>query len=498
MGCGAQNLGGENDFWHALREESYKLVVQHAGGEQALDMSCFLMAAKAEKGCGLVMNEELKQQLRRLWSRLLVSCRMEDDDMCRVAPGQPFYLRLMRNLLVAARDPDRDFLLQGEVGYPVGVVNQLPRTPHLYEEQTAWRLEEDPFLKEEVWRSNYASVADHVDFVRAHFEEEVKEGLMERLTVQEARDKYGDRLAISSLAVLVEESHGGKKRIIHDASHEVKINHRIKCRDKQRSPGAREKLYLLAHYSEKQCPLFSLVGDISKALLHSPDKRGLLACRVSDADPYLYINLVGTFGVASASYWWSRIAGAGMRLIHDLLGREYAGERLLYADDLGAIGSGVMGRRGLVLTFLYLSALGFPFKWSKQRGGLKVEWIGLYTNYISMSLGLSPSRSAWVQAWTKKVAKAGKITSKEMEQGIGRLGHCRGALMGKAFLGAIIPLERGSTREGWATESTHHDPGDPAVCGRKSGARGRLAQAHDPPQRGGAGRQVLYRRQGDG
>ena len=37
-------------------------------------------------------------------------------------------------------------------------------------------------------------------------------------------------------------------------------------------------------------------------------------------DPYVYINKVGTFGLACASYWWSRIAGSGVRLVHELLG----------------------------------------------------------------------------------------------------------------------------------------------------------------------------------
>ena len=121
------------------------------------------------------------------------------------------------------------------------------------------------------------------------------------------------------------------------------------------------------------------MGDISKV-----HQRGLLACRETDQE--VYINKVGTFGVASASYWWGRIAGAGLRLCHELLGREHPVELLLFADDLEALGNGQHGRRGIVLTFLYLAAMGFPFKWSKQRGGLKVEWIGLCTDYINMSL----------------------------------------------------------------------------------------------------------------
>ena len=157
-------------FWEALREESLKLIVQHAEGETELDRACFYMAARGEQGCALVRNEQLKQQLRALWIRLLVSAGYEDDDMEKIAPGQPFHLRLMRNLLAAARDPDRDFLLEGERGFAVGVINPLPRTPHMFEEQTSWRLEDDPHMKEEVWTSNYASAGDHIDFLRTHFE----------------------------------------------------------------------------------------------------------------------------------------------------------------------------------------------------------------------------------------------------------------------------------------------------------------------------------------
>ena len=127
---------------------------------------------------------------------------------------------------------------------------------------------------------------------------------MERLSMQQAKERFGDKIAISSLAVLVEETHGNKKRIIHDATHGTKINNRIRCKDKQRSPGAREKRYLLAYYKARNDVVFSLVGDTSKAhrrFLHDPAEHGLLACRVKQSDDFIFINKVGTFGVASAS-----------------------------------------------------------------------------------------------------------------------------------------------------------------------------------------------------
>ena len=163
------------------------------------------------------------------------------------------------------------------------------------------------------------------------------------------------------------------------------MNNRIRCRDKQRSPGAREKIHLLAYYKARGDIVFSLVGDVSKAhrhFLHEPSECGLLACRVKNDDPFIFINRVGTFGVASASYWWGRIAASGIRLTHELLGPERPIEMLIFAHDLESLGAGLQGRRDIVLSYLYLATMGFPFKWSKQRGGLKVEWIGLFTDKL--------------------------------------------------------------------------------------------------------------------
>ena len=45
------------------------------------------------------------------------------------------------------------------------------------------------------WVPNYASLKDHTDSVREKFEEDVREGLMERMTLGERR--YGERRAIA-------------------------------------------------------------------------------------------------------------------------------------------------------------------------------------------------------------------------------------------------------------------------------------------------------------
>ena len=47
----------------------------------------------------------------------------------------------------------------------------------------------------------------------------------------------------------------------------------------------------------------------------------------------VYINTVGTFGIASASYWWSRVATALGRLTQDVPGKAATTWHLLVADD---------------------------------------------------------------------------------------------------------------------------------------------------------------------
>ena len=68
--------------------------------------------------------------------------------------GQPLYLRLLRAMLEAAGDPDREFLRQAEDGLPVGILDPLPRTPHVFEELLKWPLENAPWEASLAWVPN--------------------------------------------------------------------------------------------------------------------------------------------------------------------------------------------------------------------------------------------------------------------------------------------------------------------------------------------------------
>ena len=439
----------EGAAWQELRLRIRRAVLRRMRSEKELEREAFRMAAGGENGCAMARDETLQEEIRDILAEWLQEQGLEDPKVLDVAPGQPLRLRLIRGLLEAAGDPDREFLLRAEEGLPLGILEPLPRTPHVFEEQVKWPLDNSPWEPVLSWVPNYHSVKDHESYVREKFEEDVAEGLMERMSLRDFQERYGEDRAIAALAVIVEDETTGKKRVIHDASHGVRVNHRIKCRDKIRAPGAREKKMLLREMKAKKKTAFSVVGDISKAhrrYKHQASEHGFMGCQVDDkeeleGDPgsqSVYVNKVGTFGLSPASYWWTRIAACGLRLTHHLMGPDYELELLLYADDLEVLGMGAKGRQGIPMCYLLLASVGFPFKWAKTRGGFRVEWLGLETEYVSYKLGLSKKRADWLVDWLRAKVKDGYVGAVEMAQGLGRLGFAATALdWERPFLGPL-------------------------------------------------------------
>ena len=100
----------------------------------------------------------------------------------------------------------------------------MPRAPVIFERKTRWALEEvegTPDLD----RANYKSVKGYEDQVEALFREEEALGWMIEMDEEEARRRYGKTLHLASLAVVVEKE---KIRVVHDATHGVQVNHRIR------------------------------------------------------------------------------------------------------------------------------------------------------------------------------------------------------------------------------------------------------------------------------
>ena len=425
--------------WQELRRDLVKMVMDEAGGEAKLEKECFAMA-KGGESFRLAKDEQLLERIRtRLWE----FCG-SPEGVLEVPEGQPFWLALIRCMLEKAGDPDTEFLREAEEGLPLGVKHPLPRTPQSFERQTEWALESDPTLEWGLAKGNYPSASEHEDHLRDHLEGEVREGLMEKMTAEAFEQRFKEDRAIAALAVLVEDEVTGKKRVIHDGTHGINVNRRIKSLDKLRMPGGREKRFLLKMFRGSGDLAFSLIGDFGKAhrrFKYRSDEHGFLGCVVKESEGIVYVNKVGTFGISSTPYWWGRISGALIRLTHALIGPGVPVEMLLYADDLETMGIGPPGRRGSVMVFVLMAALGSPFKWAKQRGGLQTEWIGLLTDYGTYSYGISEKRSDWLVQWIGSLCREKMVVPREFMAGLGRLWiHNYSTSLGKALFGPALCL----------------------------------------------------------
>ena len=385
-------------FWEELRTGSLELIQCHLGHGLTLDRACFEMAVKGDAGCGIVKDEQLKDKLRKFWISLLRKYGSTQEDLDHVATGQPFFLRLMKELLAFGEDADREFLMQGEVGFPVGVLSPLPRLELLIcmrnNRAGGWKMIR-------TCRRRYGGpITNQLDRMFSLLENTLRRSaerdlLWRRSLLKRPRTGMGTRLLSLHWQCWWKRTTMERRGLFMMRPMARRSTTASDAGTSAAAPAlGRNNIFL--HTTNGGRAFFLAWLGISarrtEGFLHSPQERGLLACRILENDDYIYINNVGTFGVGCASYWWGRISGAGLRLIHEMLGPSMPVELLIFADDLEALAADAGGRRGIVLAFLYLSALGFPFKWSKQRGGVRVEWIGLYSDYPSYRLGLSPRR----------------------------------------------------------------------------------------------------------
>ena len=76
------------------------------------------MAADKEDGCRLVRDQRFIKGLVDTMGSWIEAQDLAVPGLINIAEGQPLRLKLIR-AIQAADDPDRDFLLQAEVGLPV-------------------------------------------------------------------------------------------------------------------------------------------------------------------------------------------------------------------------------------------------------------------------------------------------------------------------------------------------------------------------------------------
>ena len=195
------------------------------------------------------------------------------------------------------------------------------------------------------------------------------------------------------------EKPGGKvsARVLFDGTHGLCVNTKTRLRDQERAPIAADLKRSMREKAKVGELTFALSADVTEAHrqvpIH-PDDWHFLGCQVKPGGD-VFVNTVGTFGVASASYCWSRVAGSIGRLLQHLSGHSSTSWHMLVADDYLLESGGPGYRIGLLLFFVLCAVVGVPLSWHKTCGGDTLVWVGFEILLRSHSVGISSRRPQW-------------------------------------------------------------------------------------------------------
>ena len=367
------NLGTEaKHLAEELHNRTRAWVLKHVSDTRREAFSLALGRTKQSP-----FSEDQLDELRRSWAEVLP---MPEQALHR-ATGQPFYLSLLSQGLRILEDPDWEILISPadgfEVGVPVGYKAPLPRTPEVFPPKRKQRsLDESQFMEE---ARNYKSAVEHSAKLEEKFREDEKKGMMFCSTMGVLKKKYPDQPILIAAMGAIEKPDGGV-RPLHDGTHYVQVNNNIKFQDQLQYPCPQDAAALLRGTSESRESYFVLGADISAAhrlvKIRESDWH-LLGCK-SDSDAQtIWINKVGTFGVSSAAYWWTRLFGCVGRFVSRLL-LQMAVLQLIYVDGLQLVTLGKDKFVALCMALASYEALGTPFAYHKFGGGLQSEFVGYW------------------------------------------------------------------------------------------------------------------------
>ena len=443
--------------WHRLPADGPAAVIQQAITAE-LNALPHESSAKAIFG-GLIAGSTTADpfpppataRLRAALERVAAAHPWDSVDTDAVLP-QPIDVLLLGSLLRAVGDPDAEIMALYATGVPLGLGVDLPRTPAVFPPKERWRLGEqaswggcslkaDSFMGST--RSNYPSAVHFASEVEAVLDVQAARGQILVLSERDARGLHGDRLAIASLAAIekgVRDDGSVDVRVIHDGTHGVDVNRYIRVADGAIFPTAADLKTCLRLQAESRAFHVGLTLDVKEAhrcVAVRPLDWPLQACQVRPGGP-VYLNKVGTYGVASAAYWWGRLAAALHRLGLTVLGRELPLWAKLFADDWDLTGVGDTFIPATLGFVWILVALGVPISWKKSRGGGTYSWIGYELSLRQWSLGISATRADWAIRWFDRTVAAGRIAMQELRESLGRLGFVYGVLQwDKPFLAPL-------------------------------------------------------------
>ena len=246
----------------------------------------------------------------------------------------------MAQTLKIQGDPDSEILVASKdsftTGVPVGYGEPIPPAPEVFRTRTKQsNLDASEYMEE---ARNFESAVENQEGLESKFREDEAQGMMYPTTMGVLRERYpGKPILVAAMGAIKKPD--GSVRAIHDGTHFVQVNNGIRFTDKLDYPGSPDVAGAVRAARDTQDSFFTVSADIKAAdrlvKIRESDWR-LLVCKSNSDSDVCWVNKVGTFGVSSALYWWSRLFGLAGRLVARVLLNRWV-VQLVYDDDLHVV-----------------------------------------------------------------------------------------------------------------------------------------------------------------
>lgn len=385
--------------------------------------------------------EELDEKLKGMG----FACKRRSEDRL-----SEVNFRRLKAMLEALGDEDFEWIEElSKTGVMLGVDETMPRVEAVFEEKEKWNLDFTEESFHDVFAENYDSARSNEGDIVRQVMEEVEKGTIIHMDMGTAKEKFKGRLAVAALGAVPKELGSSVVRIVHDGSYSVDVNHRIKVLDRMRFPTVDDAGGVLCHLEDVLEEMgggarMSVLYDVARAHKLVPIKEedwGYQAFRLPGEEhkDKVFVHTTGTFGIASAAYWWQRLAANIVRLCHRPGGRNLGLLHLLFADDGWLTAYGEFFWRRILFWFFCLDLLEVPISWKKVRGGVEVHWIGYQLDVGGFKKGISAKKVKWMKEWLAKHLSAGGIVGRDLKSALGRFSFVAGALPHvRPFLGPLF------------------------------------------------------------
>ena len=314
-------------------------------------------------------------------------------------------------------------------GVPLGFAQPIPPCPVLTPLSELTAPVPELCHCESAWKS----ALDHPEIVDDLLKEELAQGWICEVPGGDAelRSRYSQS-AVGKLGLVLSDSR--PPRLVVDSSISgVTASTRLPNRSSNPTLMHVRRCLPLSDAREQLC---ALVLDVSKAhrrLKILPADQGLLCFRHRGR---LYQCLTLNFGARASGFYWSRVAGLLVRLVHRIWWVSHSA--LIYVDDLLCLLEKSSAPLLASVLVVLLQVLNVPMSWHKAKLSPSVVWIGWQFDFRTYTVRLEPEKLQRLLRLLHESRRHNKLPTSTLEKLTGKLLWLSNLF--RAFRPSLAPL----------------------------------------------------------